>query len=328
MNRRDTLLALALLATRPAIAHTRRVPRIGLLPEAGDKWRQLITEALLEQGWAEKRDYLLVELGLQYGKVQPTVAAKRMKAANPDLLLTVNSSFALAAHRESQSIPIVMMLCGYPVDIGLANSLATPGKNATGTSIYAGTGIWGKLLQLLQESKPSIKRIGMLYDYVPPDNPIEESKALFDEMSRAARQLGLALQMVQVPTPDRLEPALAQMDAAQPDALLVTSGAAIHTTKARTIQFAIERRLPTITDFRWFSDVDPYPMLVYAADTPSLVRQAAGYAVRILRDGVKASDLPIQQPAKFEMVVNRKNARAIGLALPQSLLLRADHVID
>src|SRR6185436_11356471 len=105
--------------------------------------RALITQSLLQLGWSENRDYQLVELGLFYGKVQTQEAATRMVAAKPDLLVTGNSSFALAAYRESQVIPIVMITCGYPVDIGLAVSLARPGKNLTGNSIYAGTGIWG-----------------------------------------------------------------------------------------------------------------------------------------------------------------------------------------
>jgi len=319
---------LALAAALPAHAQTRRIPRIGLLPEIGESWRNLITQGLLEQGWVEKRDYLLVELGLQYGKVQTDAAAKRMMGANPDLLLTANSSFALAARRESQAIPIVMAVCGYPVDIGLADSLARPGKNVTGISVYAGTGVWGKLLQLLREAKPSVKRIGVLYDYVPPDNPAEESKALFSELDQAALKLGVTLHVVQVTTPDRVTPALEQMTAAKPDALLVTSGAAIYASQSRVIQYAVDRRLPTITDFRWFRHVDPYPLLVYSANTPSLVRQAAGYTVRILRDGLKPGDLPIQQPAKFELAINQKNARVIGLALPRTLLLRADQVIE
>lgn len=309
-------------------AQSKRMPRIGVLPEFGSEFRALITQAFLQLGWVENRDYQLVELGLAYGKVPAPEAARRMVAARPDLILTANSSFALEAVQASRVIPVVMVTCGYPVEIGLAASLARPGKSVTGNSIYAGTGVWGKLLQLLREAKPSTRTVGVLYDYVPPDNPVEESKAVFEELDRAAGLLGVRLQVAQVATPDRLAQALAQMDAGKPDALIVTSGAAMHSSQSRIVQFAIERRLPTIADYPWFSNVDPYPLLVYGPHTASLVRQSAGYAVRILRDGVRPGDLPIQQPAKFELLVNLKTAKALGIVLPQSLLLRADHVIE
>jgi len=329
VRRRQFLLASgALLAAPRAAAQTKRVPRIGLLPEAGIEWRNLVTGALRGLGWTEAREYALVELGLQYGQVQADSAAKRMVAANPDLILTINTAFALAAHQLSSSIPIVMALSGYPVEVGLAHSLARPGKNVTGNSIYAGTGIWGKLPELLREAKPSLKRLGVLWDYVPPGNPRAEVEPCYQELRQAERKLGLALNLVEVADPGRVTAALAAIDAGRPDALLVASGTGLFEARSRVMKFAVERRLPTITDYRWFEDVEPYPLLVYAPLTPPLLREAASYAIRILAQGAKPGDLPIQLPAKFELVVNRRNARAIGLALPQALLLRADQVIE
>lgn len=329
VRRRQFLLASgALLAARLAAAQTQRVPRIGLLPEFGDEYRKWITDALRELGWAEGRDYSLVELGLEYRTDQIDAAAKRMVATKPDLILVVNTGYALAAHRLAPITPIVMQAGGYPVEAGLANSLARPGKNVTGNSIYAGTGIWGKLVELLRDAKPSIKRFGVLWDYVSPAHPREEIEPCYQELGQAARKLGLALDLVEVAGPDRVTAALAAIEAGRPDALLVTSGPAVFQAQRRVMQFAVDRHLPTITDWRWFANVEPYPLLVYAPLTVALTRQAASYMVRILKHGAKPGDLPIQQPAKFELVVNQKTAKALGLALPPALLLRADEVIE
>jgi putative ABC transport system substrate-binding protein len=122
--------------------------------------------------------------------------------------------------------------------------------------------------------------------------------------------------------------ALSAIDAARPGALLIMAGPGFYAERPRVMQFAVAKRLPTAADFRWTPDVELRPLLSYGAFFPALMGQAAAYVVRILQDGAKPGDLPIQQPAKFELVVELKAARAIGLAIPQPLLLRADEVVE
>ena len=334
MRRRDTILALlALGATAGPLAAGAQAQRagpfrIGLLPDRTPAFREQIAAALRDLGWLEGRDYQFVLTGYQGGD-QIEEAASRMVAASPDLILMIHvTPYAIAARRLTSSIPIVMLFSGYPVEEGLAHSLARPGGNVTGNTVYAGTGVWGKLAELLRDAKPSIKRIGVLWGYVEPAHTRKSIDPPHQEIRTAARSLGLAVNIVEVPSPDRTPAAIDAIDKERPDALLVAAGQRIGAQAKLVTQYAVAKRLPMIVDIRWQAAIEPYPLLVYGASVPDLFRQAVSYVVRILRDGARPSELPIQQPAKFELVVNLKTAKAIGLKLPQSILVRADEVIE
>lgn len=300
--------------------------RIALFPDMTPQAiRSMLADAIREIGWSEGRDVIVVESGFQYGAPLPEQAARRVVDSRPDLILTYSSIYALALHRATVSIPIVMWTSGYPVEVGVANSLARPGKNVTGNTQYAGTGIWGKLLELLRDSKPGIKRIGVCWGYVPPAFPKEEIEPCYEELRQAARALGVTANIVEFATPDGVPAALAEIEAGRPDALLITAGPAIWVARRQVMEFAIKRRLPTVVDFIWEDDLTP--VLMFAAPAADLIRRALYYVDRI-RKGAKPGDLPIQLPPRFELIVNRKTAKAIGLKLPQSLLLRADRVIE
>jgi putative ABC transport system substrate-binding protein len=230
--------------------------------------------------------------------------------------------------RVTSTVPIVMWTSGYPVEAGVAVSLARPGKNVTGMTIYAGTGIWGKLLELLRESKPTIKRVGVAWGYVPPTFPREEIEPCYRELRQAAQALNVALLIQEIAKPDGVQAGLASIDAARPDALLVTAGPGFYTERHRVIQFAVSKRIPTAADWQWPPSEEKQPMLVYAPSFSAAMRQAASYVVRILDGKARPGDLPIQQPSKFELIVDLKTAKAIGLTIPQSLRLRADRVIE
>jgi putative tryptophan/tyrosine transport system substrate-binding protein len=245
----------------------------------------------------------------------------------PDLILAAITSYALAAHRLTKTIPIVMWTSGFPVEAGLAKSHAKPGMNVTGMSIYSGTGIFGKLLQLLLEAAPRIRRVGVLWTYVPPSHPKEEIEPAYRELREAAGVLGLDLRILEVTKTGQTRSALASVDAEKIDALLLTSGAPPFPHRREVTVFAVERRLPTISDWEWPS-IEPQPLMRYSPPPMALLRPAAVYVDRILRGGAKPGDLPIQRPARFELEVNIKTAKALGMALPQSLLLRADKVIE
>ena len=329
MKRRRFLAATGLLLLSPldgaAKEQARRRPaRIGLVPDLWEEWRVLLRSAMLERGWREGPDYVLVVSGIPPGpQIEETV--RRVAAAKPDLLYVANTGYALAARRLAPEVPIVMVSSGFPVEAGLAASLARPGGTVTGNSAYAGVGIFGKLLELLRDAKPDIKRIGILWSYVPPLHPREEIEPAYREVREAARRLQLAVQIEEVALPVDLPSALAALRSAGADALLVTTGVALWTEGKRIMQFALANRLVTIADFRWHSDLEP--VLAYYPTYDALTRQAVDYVDRILR-GANPGELPIQQPTKFELLVNAKTARAIGVKLPQSLLLRADQVIE
>jgi len=333
VNRRDALAALFALCTTTrgtrsfAQARLPQKPvRIGMLPDPVEPGHRLFIDAMRERGWSTPRDFVELKSGLDFG-VQIEQAARRIVEQAPDVIFTVNTAYALAAHRLTATVPIVMWTSGYPVEAGLARSLARPGKNVTGNSLYAGIDIWGKLLELLREASPGIKRVGVLWDYTQPFHPQEEVAPLLDRMQHAASALRIAANVVQVRHPDQLPGALAEIDAKRPQAMLITTGPPLFTRQAEVMEFAVARRLPTITDFRWRAEIVPYPLFVYAPSTLDLVVRAVGYVDRILR-GAAPGELPIQQPAKFQLVVNLTTARRIGLTLPRSILLRSDQMVE
>jgi len=153
----------------------------------------------------------------------PDEAAQRVVANKPDLIFTASTAYALAAQRATGSIPIVMLTSGYPVEAGAADSLAKPGRNVTGNAIYTETGVWGKMLQLLREAKPDIKRVGILWTYVIPAFPKEEIEPAYAELNSAARSLNLELHIVEVANSDQPQAALAEIDEWKPGGLLLTS---------------------------------------------------------------------------------------------------------
>ncbi len=328
MKRRLALASTTLLCAAGATRAQRRLPRIGLLPEGGPQYRRLLTRALAAQGWHEGRDYALLELGVVYGQIDIEPATQRVLAEKPDLVIIANTAFAVAVRRVTTTLPVVMFTSGYPVEAGLAHSLARPGGNVSGNTNFAGTGIWGKQLQLLQEAKPDVRRIGLLWDYVEPDHPPEEGQVAFADLADGARQLGVSVARVEVASAGQLDAALAQLKAQRLHALMVTTGSVLWGVQSRVMRFAAEQRWPTIVNWRLFDTVDPYPLLVYAPTAQGLMQQAVGTVLRVLRDGVNIGEVPIQQPTRFELVVNLKMARAIGLTLPKALLLRADEVIE
>ena len=333
MRRRDAIAGLvalgALSGARVAVAQAAKQStpyRIAVFPDMTPQAiRNMLGDAIRTMGWSEGRDVILVDSGFQYGAPHLEQAARRVVDSRPDLILTYSSNYALALHRATVTIPIVMWTSGYPVEVGVANSLAQPGKNVTGNTQYAGTGIWGKLLELLRDAKPSIKRIGVCWGYVPPAFPKEEIEPCYRELRQAARALGVTVTIVEFATPDRVPAALAEIDAGRPDALLITTGPAIWVARRQVMEFAIKRHLPTVVDFLWEDDLTP--MLMFAAPAADLIRRALYYVDRI-RKGARPGDLPIQLPPRFELIVNRKMAKAIDLAIPQLILLRADRVIE
>ena len=332
MKRRDAvLLPLALgvagLPLRaPAQARKDGKPyRIALVPDLDPEGLKALTDTLREAGRIDGRDFELVRAGLQYGQAVE-ILIKRAVDQNPDLIVAGGTNGARAFQKLLPATPVVLWGGGLPVQAGIVDSLAHPGRSVTGITAYADTAIFGKYLQLLRDAKPGIKRIGVIWSQVPPATLREEIDHTLGQFRDAARQLKLDLRIIETAEPEDVDAAMAKWSTDLIDALVLPIGRAMYRRMQKLMEFSVQQRLPVLTDIR-YSDPDPLPLLSYGASFPSLLRQAAGYVDRILWGGAKPGDLPMQQPTKFELVVNLRTARLIGLTIPQPLLLRADEVI-
>lgn len=330
-RRRRFVLSVAALAAAPlralAQASGRGRPfRIGFGYRPSPERAELFKGLLKEMGWTHGADYVFVHSGTPWG-ADIHESARRIVAEQPDVILVITTAFAMAVQRLTRTIPVVMYSSGYPVEAGVAESLARPGMNVTGNTSYAGTGIWGKLLQLLVEAKPGTRRIGLVWDYLPPLFAREEIDFGMTELRADALGLGLELEFAEITAPGDMDAALARLEARRAHALLVTAGPTIGPGVARVMRFAAAARLPTIMDAHLTYPVDLGPLLAYGAPVAVLTRQSFAYIDRILR-GAAPGELPIQQPSRFELVVNLKMARALQLEMPRSILARADRVIE
>jgi ABC-type uncharacterized transport system substrate-binding protein len=301
--------------------------RIGLLPEHEGAYLAWLHEAMRGQGWREGREFVLVQPGLSFG-APPEDAAQRAVSERPDIILSVGTQYTLAAQRLTSAIPIVVWACGYPVETGIALSLARPGKNVTGNTLYAGTSIWSKLLELLRDMRPEARRVGVLMCYVPPFHPQVETDLIYRDLRHGADRLGMEVHFAKLAGAPEVDTALRELADYAPDAVFLTTGAGVWPVREKVLGFALARRWPTIADTRWAPEDALQPLMNYSPSLQVLIRQAAQYLVRILRGGASAAQLPIQQPAKFDLTVNVRTAKALGISVPPTLLVRADQVIE
>jgi len=246
------------------------------------------------------------------------------------VIITNVTTTAMAARRVTSTVPIVMQTSGFPVEGGLAESLARPGGNVTGMTIYAGGGpLFGKYVQLLQELVPSLERLGVLWGYAPPGYRKEQVAPATDELARAARALNINMRFWQTGTEGDLATALASAGNLPLDALFITGGT-IHGLpgiRPKIAEFILRHRLPTLTDFAGPFFVGGGALAAYSADPTELAVRTARFVDQILR-GAKPGDLPIEQPTRYGLYLNLKNAKALGFSIPPSLLARADQVIE
>jgi putative tryptophan/tyrosine transport system substrate-binding protein len=261
----------------------------------------------LEYRWSEGKQDRMPEL------------AKELVRRKVDVIVT-HSVGGLAAKHATTTIPIVLAVAGDPVGAGLVASLARPGGNVTGLSLGTEGGLSGKRLQLLTEVAPKLSRVGVLWNRA---NPGVDSQVA--DIRSAASILGVRLQLVEFRGSDELEGALASLAATRSDALIVPTDAAVFQQRARVIAFTARNRLPAIYAQR--ETVEDGGLMAYASSQIDMWRRAATYVDRILK-GAKPADLPVEQPTKFELVINLKTARALGLTIPPALLARADEVIQ
>ena len=322
MKRRKFIAATVALLISPQYLWAQGSPRrIGFLSaflhsRGYDAWRS----GLRERGWVEGKN-LLVEYR-HYAETPdrlPTLAAE-LVALTPDLVIAAGPQAALALKSATATIPIVFVAVANPVAIGLIQSLSRPGGNITGLMTVVPGDFIAKQVEILRELIPSASKIALL---VNPGNPMHRL-ALDDEMPRAARSLGVGLVAVEATTAEGLDIAFASAAAQHADAIVVFGDDLTNRQAPRVVALAAEHRLPAIYLFRQFANGG---LVAYGPDIVDLYRRLGGYVDKILK-GAKPADLPVEQPTKFELVINMKTAKALDLTVPPSLLAGADELIE
>jgi len=329
MNRRHAgivLLGLLACSALPPVVHAQqpgRVYRVGYLSapsrESVARGVEAFLKALRDLGWVEGQN-LVVEFRWADGKVErlPDLAAELVRL-KVDVIVAPAGSAVLAAKNATSTIPIVMIFPNDPVASGLVASLARPGGNVTGTTFTSGPEIFGKQLQLLREAVPRASRVAAVGN---PSDPEWASQVI--EVEAAARAMGLRLQRVEVRGPEEFDGAFAAMARERAEALLVAGGSTFLVNRVKLAELALKARLPTVFSFR--ESVQSGGLMAYAVNMADFVGHAAVYVDKILK-GAKPADLPVERPTKFELVINLKTAKALGLTLPPALLQRADELI-
>ena len=326
MNRRRVLLAGSALALAPfALAQSPdRVRRVHLLQSAtrdeAEPVRRVLIDALQARGWTVGRN-LQIESHYTDGRhenLEP-LAAKIVRAA-PDVIVVNGPAAALEVKKTGTSIPVVFIIVFDPVKLGLSQSLARPDGPFTGVSTAVPDTFFSKQLELLREVVPQLSKIALLSN---PRNPIH---TLFrDRRVQWVTELGMEAIEVHATTREDLEPAFREAATRGARAMYVGGDSMPLSNRPLVAELALRHRLPTIFLFK--EHVQAGGLMSYGADRIDLQRRGAEYVDRILR-GAKPADLPIAQPTKFDLVINLKTAKALGLKIPQSLLLRADRVIE
>ena len=323
IGRRDLLAALGGAAAAwplAARAQQRALPVIGLIgadPMSWGPWTAAFAARLRELGWIEGRTVAIEYRWTEGRPERPAEFAAEFARLNPDVIVT-NSSSAPTVKQATSTIPIVFVLGNDPLGSGLVANLARPGGNVTGLSIQQ-PDIAGKRLQLLSEVVPRLRRLAVIADANFPEGVRE-----IGEVHAAARTLGLEVTTHEIRRPEDIAPAFeAIRDRA--DALYVVVNALFNANRTRIITLALIARLPMILNTRDF--VQAGGLISYGPAYPAVFRRAAEYVDKILR-GAKPGDLPVEQPTKFDLVINLITAKALGLDIPPTLLARADEVIE
>ena len=324
IQRRQFLIAAGALLAAPLAAEAQqagKVWRIGVVSTVNspaEDGPQAFRQRLRDLGYVEGRN-LTIEWRYAEGRSDrlPDLAAELIRLG-VDIIVADITPAIRAAMRAAPTIPIVMALVADAAGSGLVSSLARPGGNVTGMSLMM-PDISAKQLQLLKELLPKLSRVAVLWNSAIPWH-----KDMLKEVGAAAPSLGLELVPIAVQGPRELEDAFAAMMKARVEAVFVGAGS-VSNTDSRLLDLAARNRLPAI-----FAISDPVlvgGLISYGMNNPEMYRRTADYVEKILK-GAKPADLPVEQPTKFELVVNRKTAKALGIKIPPSILLRADRVIE
>ncbi len=299
------------------------VRRIGLLsplsPADAASWHQAFRLGLRDLGWVEGKN-ISIEYRYAEGKSDrlPDLAADLVRL-KVEVIVASATTDTMAAKKATRVIPIVMVAPSDPVASGLVESLARPGGNVTGLSPMTAE-LGGKRLELLKEIVPKLSRVAVLSNPQNVGSPLA-----WKELQLAARQLGIQLHSLEVRSPNDLDKAIEDATRARAGALIATGDPVITPNLKQIAGLAAKSRLPSIFHLSEFADAGG--LVAYGVDRADMFRRAATYVDKILK-GAKPGDLPVEQPTKFELVINLKTAKAIGLTVPRTVLFRADRVIE
>jgi putative ABC transport system substrate-binding protein len=320
------VLATSLLLGPPATEaeQAATIPKIGVLfgvtPAAAAPNLEAVRKGLRELGYVEGKTFILVPRYAETRAERLHELARELVSLKVDVIVVSTDLAAAAAKRETQTIPIVMAVSTDPVGTRFVASLARPGGNVTGLT-NVGPELSGKRLELLRQAVPGLSRVAFLW------NP-DVRGAVFDykETESSARSLRLPLQSVEVTRAEDLDRAFTAITEQRAQALIVQGpNPVLFANRGRIVGFAQKNRLPALYPVREYVDVGG--LMSYGASTTDLFRRTAAYVDKIQK-GAKPADLPIEQPTKFDLVINLKTAKALGLTIPPSLLARADQVIE
>ena len=316
------LLAVAVIADAQ---QPKKVPRIGYLsssdPATESTRAEAIRLALRELGYIEGQN-IAIEYRYAEGKRdrEPELAAELVRLKVDIIVVAGGVPVIRAAKNATKTIPIVMAGAGIdPVEAGLVESLARPGGNVTGITTLSRE-LGGKRLELLKEAVPKLARVAVLYDAASPGIVLDVKEVL----PVAARALGLTIQPWEIRDADDFDRVFAALNKQRPDGLSVAGGRLMTANQKRIVGFALKSRLPSV--YRSREAVDAGGLMSYGADLADSYRRVAYYVDRILK-GAKPADLPVEQPTKFELVINLKTAKQIGVTIPPEVLARANRLI-
>jgi ABC-type uncharacterized transport system substrate-binding protein len=311
-------LILAAIHTVEAL-EPKKVPRIGFLAlVASSSAREVFLQGLRDLGYVEGQN-IVIEYRQAAGRADrlPELASELVRL-NVDVIVVVASQSALAAKKATRTIPVIFTGVGDPVAQELVASLARPGGNITGLASLSPE-VGGKRLELLKEVVPAASRVAILW------NPTNSSNALqIKEISPAAKALSLRILSLEASKPDDFEPAFVVMIRERADALSVFADPFLSTHRVRLAQLAAKNRLPAMYGHSEY--VEAGGLMSYAPSFSDMSRRAATFVDKILK-GAKPADLPVEQPTKFEFIINLKTAKQIGLTIPPNVLVRADKVM-
>lgn len=309
---------------RNALAQS-TLPRIGFLGSASaPEWRERLgafREGLSQAGFVEGKN-----VDIQYrwadGRYErlPSLAAELVRAKASVIVVLGNTPSLIAARAATSTIPIVFRIAADPVEIGAVASLSRPGGNATGVTTLGGE-VGAKQLELLRDTKPGAKSVGLLSN--PSNQPLAGNLAR--NLGTHARSLGIDLHVVPASTDAEFQPAFAEFERRRVDGVIIGVDAFFNSRNAPLAALALRRKLPTISPYKEFAEAGG--LLSYGGSIADGSRRVGIYTGRILK-GEKPADLPVEQVTRLELVVNIKTAKALGIAMPTSILVRADEVIE
>jgi len=316
------LLAAPLAAEAQPAAKIARIGWLGINVAASPHLLEAFRQGLRDLGYIEGRN-VVIEYRDAEGTFErlPALAAE-LVALKVDVIVLGGTPQALAAKQATRTIPIVFAATADPVGSGLVSSLARPGGNVTGLSNVSQE-LVGKCLEQLKQAVPGVSRVAVLWQ--PGVLGERPEKDMLKAAEAAGRALGVRLQFVEARGPADFDRAFSDITRARADALTVLTSTMLFNERRRLVDLAAKTRLPAVYPWREF--VDAGGLMAYGANIPDMFRRAAIYVDKILK-GAKPGDLPVEQPTKFELVINLKTAKALGLTIPPSLLQRADEIIQ